>query len=338
MKAAAPAEWVRLQEERWEINNLPAIGHESNHGLFAQVQVNYAGVELANSSTGLDKNLGNAGLPHFDQHDDPQGYTCMFAMNHNFDKYKIHPGMFFFLELGLYMELANFRPVYFSGLHFHGGSPPRAPHGMTQIPDDAVRMVVVEYPNEPLLSGESVSQTLAVTASGRGRVEFLPSDRYDPSAQRYLQTGPLNLFRDGDSTMTRPTYLQCVPRQVAISLDTMLSQSPHLSLNFDALKSLFKDKSSGEVIDYYSGWEYPVGMDDSRLESMRSVAERVRTKKLEFSLTVPTQLRILYNAGKLKLEADANGGNMLQVQHERMMPVKKKRKGNFVPYICVLTY
>ncbi|KLO05323.1 hypothetical protein SCHPADRAFT_839550, partial [Schizopora paradoxa] len=97
--------------------------------------------------------MGKAGLPHIDPKDDPQGYTCMFASS-NFEEYgdKIHPGYFHFLELGLFVKCVNFRMVYFSGLHFHGGSPPRAEKGF-DIPHHCIRWNNILYPNNSLQSG-----------------------------------------------------------------------------------------------------------------------------------------------------------------------------------------
>ncbi len=155
---------------------------------FTQLQVNLAGVEKHDSSAGLDKNLGKAGCPHYDCHNCPQGYTCMFAMS-NFDKYDIHPGYFHFLELGLYVKLVNFRLINFSGLHFHGGSPPRARPGF-EVPKDATRFAGILYPNDNLLSGLNIPAVLAVTGGGGSRVEVLASSRYDPEVPARFRKGP----------------------------------------------------------------------------------------------------------------------------------------------------
>lgn len=334
LKATAPPEWVKLQEDRAAINNLPCIGHDSNVGYLSQVQLNLAGVEKDDSSNGLDKNLGKAGCPHYDAHDCPQGYTCMFACS-NFDKYNVHPGFFFFLEMGLFVKMVNFTLVFFSGLHFHGGSPPRAAPG-ENVPADASRVVVVHYPNDPLLNG-TVPTVLGLSGSG-SRVEILPSARYDPHVTDVLQRGPLNFMRDGDAVMSRDAYLTYIPRQIASLLETLVSQSPHLDLNFSALKDLFLDKSNGQVIDYSSTWKYPPGMSDEAREEMRSISQQIETDKLRFCLSVPTQARRLYNDSKLKVQKDAVGHKVLVVQLEKVYAARKKRKGEYNAIITVVCY
>ncbi len=333
LKATAPPAWVKLQENRWRVNNLPAVGHDSNHGFFTQLQINLAGVEMHDSSAGLDKNLGKAGCPHYDSHDCPQGYTCMFAMS-NFQSYNIHPGMFHFLELGLYVELVNFRFINFSGLHFHGGSPPRAPPGVL-IPDDATRFVNVEYPNDNLLCGLSVPSVLAVSGAGGSRVEVLPGARYDPLSEKNLRKGALNYTRDGDAMMTIDGYRIYIPRQIAILLETILAQSPHLELNLPALKILFKDKITHEVIDYWTDWQYPPGMEEDKRKEMAIISQQVEANKVQVSLSVPTQVRRLYNDNKLKLQTNEDGNKSLFLQPERMYAARKKRKGFYTSNLFI---
>lgn len=315
-----------MQESCWEINSLPAVGHECNKGYFSQLQINIAGVVEHDSSVGLDKNLGKAGAPHYDSHDCQQAYTCMFAMC-NFAKYGIHPGMFHLLELGLYVELFNYRFIYFSGLHFHAGSPPRAPFGVP-IPDDAVRFVEIHYPNEHLLSGLSVPAVIAAGGGGSSRVEVLAGSRYDPECKAKFQKGPLNFIRDAPSMMTRNSYLDYIPKQIAIHLESILAQSPFLQLNTEALGKLFMDRDSGEVFDYCKDWKYAPGkLTEDLKEDMRRISRQVEEAKVEVSLSVPTQIRRLYNSNKLKLEPGPDGKRVLAIQMERVFASTKKQKG-----------
>lgn len=324
LKKIAPQNWIELQEKRFDINNLPCVGHDSNHGFFSQLQVNLAGAEAHDSSRGLDANLGRAGKSHYDGHDCPQGYTAMFSMS-NFGKHVIHPGMFHFLELGLYINMVNFQIVFFSGLHFHGGSPPRAAPGH-EVPDDATRVVNVLYPNDPLLNG---TLPVVLALSGGARVELIPSARYDLETEANLRRGALNFMRDGDSLMSRKSYIQYVTRQCAILVETLVSQSPHVDVNLSALKDLFVDRADGQVIDYWKTWKYPPGMSTELKDEMRSISREVEERKLDVCLSVPTQVRRLYLDNKLKLVKGADGHKGLQLQFDKLFDAKKKRKGTF---------
>lgn len=197
-------------------------------------------------------------------------------------------------------------------------------------------MVVVHYPNDPLLNG-TVPTVLGLSGSG-SRVEILPSARYDPHVTDVLQRGPLNFMRDGDAVMSRDAYLTYIPRQIASLLETLVSQSPHLDLNFSALKDLFLNKSNGQVIDYSSTWKYPPGMSDEAREEMRSISQQIETDKLRFCLSVPTQARRLYNDSKLKVQKDAVGHKVLVVQLEKVYAARKKRKGEYNAIITVVCY
>ncbi|KLO05202.1 hypothetical protein SCHPADRAFT_1003018 [Schizopora paradoxa] len=323
----APHEWIADQVKRFHINNLPAIGVDDNQGFFSQQQINLAGVEKAESLEGLDKNMGKAGLPHYDPKDCPQGYTCMFATS-NFDGFgdRIHPGFFHFLEVGLYVKCSNFRLVYFSGLHFHGGSPPRAEHGFDDIPDWCTRFNNILYPNDFLLSG-FIAMVLAVSAA-LGRIELFSAMRYDPKGPVTVGEGPLNFMRDGDSIMSRQAYIQYISRQMVILLEGIMSQSPHLGLNMDAVRSLFIDKLTNQVVDFWGTWQYPPDQMPTKSEDMASHSQYMEHKKVDVCLSVPTQLRRLYNSGKLKMtkDADSTGRGTLKINQQALVKAKKKQK------------
>lgn len=339
LRNTADPEWVADQERRCAINNLPNVGHDSNKGFFSQHQVNVAGVESSDSSDGLDKNMGKAGLAHYDAHDCPQGYTCMFPTSNFEDVECIHPGMFHFLELGMFVRLNNFRLIFFSGLHFHGGSPPRAPPGFV-IPDYLTRWMNVLYPNDVLLAG-SIPLVIAVSGGGGSRVELQPSARYDPQVAASVSEGPLNYMRDGDAIMSTSSYQIHICRQLAILLETMLAQSPHLELNLESLKTLFNDNLSHIPIDYFKDWDYSPEALAERKEEMLGIAQRFEDRKIDVCLSVPTQLRRLYNSNKLKLVKDDDGELSLCIQEANMQRKKKKQKSKLkfhhVISFCLLT-
>jgi len=321
---SAPDEWIELQKSRWEVNNLPAMGDDCNTGFFSQLQINLAGAEEHESVHGLEKNLGRAGCPHTDCHDCPQSFTSMFAMG-NLDKYDIHPGMFFFLELGVYVELQNYRLVQFSGLHLHGGSPPRAAPGK-EVPKEATRLVNINYPNDGILSGSEVPSVLGLTGA-RSRLEFVPSVRYNTEYSASLSTGPLNYVRDGLSMMSDTSYQIYVPRQLAAILETVVSQSELLDLNVDALKILFKNKSDGTVVDYFKDWKYPPGMSQDTRVSMSQVAQQVNDHKIKAAMSVPQQLHRLYKNGQIQLQADGDSPPRLVMAQKNSQSGKRSKKG-----------
>src|SRR6266498_4344472 len=71
--------------------------------------------------------MGEFGEKHCDKKDNPAYYTHMTAMSDLPDDYD--PGRFFILYPGVFVSLENYKSINFSGLRFHGGTPPRAPPG-----------------------------------------------------------------------------------------------------------------------------------------------------------------------------------------------------------------
>lgn len=61
------------------------------------------------------------------------------------------------LDLGVAIPLVNNKltSFYFSGLHFHGASAPRAPPGVKLSPT-AIRWLVVMYPGRVFMDGDAI--------------------------------------------------------------------------------------------------------------------------------------------------------------------------------------
>ena len=327
---SAPPDWVELQQKRAEINNLPPIGHDSNRGFFSQLQVNLAGVQDFGSTVSLEGDLGRAGKAHYDCHDYPQGFTCMFCMS-NFDSSSVHPGLFFFLELRIYIKMENYQLVYFSGLHFHGGSPPTSmsPNSLSDEDLARARVVAVLYPNDTLHSG--FLPGVAWVGPGGGKVEVVPNQAYDVNADSVVQQGPLNYARDGTSIMSDDAYLQFLPRHACNIIYAIAKQSPLLDIDMDMLSKLLKDKRTGQTVDYMKDWKYPPTMSTSALVEARSVAQQVEENKLKISMSIPTQVKRLYNTGALNVEADDLGSRSLQINVQKLNHPKKKRKSESIP-------
>lgn len=63
-------------------------------------------------------------------------------------------GWFHLLEFGAYVRLEGLIAACFSGLCFHGGTPPRAPAGQLVDPS-AYRWVMVMYPQRNIIGGNT---------------------------------------------------------------------------------------------------------------------------------------------------------------------------------------
>lgn len=100
----------------------------------------------------LEKDMGPFGGEHCDSKDNP-GFITNMETNHDLpDDYD--PGRFYILLPGVFVTLKNYTSINFSGLRFHGGTPPLAPIGVEPAPH-AYRFVVVSYPPTGMTDGNS---------------------------------------------------------------------------------------------------------------------------------------------------------------------------------------
>lgn len=120
------------------LNNIPRIGVKENYA-FPTFQLNLAPAEKlgrgmllmshskqrANLITGLGKAMGWYGGAHIDRGDDPGSYSYM-GVNSDLPA-NYYKGRFHILGLGLYVRLDDHIGICFSGLEYHGGSPPTRP-------------------------------------------------------------------------------------------------------------------------------------------------------------------------------------------------------------------
>ncbi|KAI0311291.1 hypothetical protein OF83DRAFT_1030595, partial [Amylostereum chailletii] len=102
--------------------------------------------------------LGVFGGGHKDTHDGVGGLTCMISGGVMPEGYfpGIVIGFFFLFELGVYVELSNFKMIFFSGLRRHGGSAPRAPPGQKAV-DGAYRWALILYPPASILNNKGIA-------------------------------------------------------------------------------------------------------------------------------------------------------------------------------------
>lgn len=97
--------------------------------------------------------MGTYGRPHVDQFDSPGYYTHMTVHSDLPEGY--HPGRFHVFGLGVCVRLDDMTCINFSGLLFHGGSPPTAPPG-EKVESYATRVVTIHYPPTKMTNGDAL--------------------------------------------------------------------------------------------------------------------------------------------------------------------------------------
>ncbi|KAJ7179711.1 hypothetical protein C8R46DRAFT_1029153 [Mycena filopes] len=141
--------------ERAEIMLKPAVGARNNWAQSTQ-QLNLAACkrrcDACKKSGALSGDLGFFGGAHVDRNDAEAWYTNM-TCNHDIpDNYD--PGMFFILQLGVFVRLKRYSSINFFGHRKHGGTPPLCPDGVTPV-KWGYRFVVVSYPPRRTVNGTS---------------------------------------------------------------------------------------------------------------------------------------------------------------------------------------
>ncbi|KAJ7159915.1 hypothetical protein C8R43DRAFT_947994 [Mycena crocata] len=87
---------------------------------------------------------------HIDNKDDC-GYTTHMGFCHDIPRY-YKPGMFFILQLGVFVLLEQYTGINFYGLWKHGGTPPLCPIGR-ELHRWAYRFVMISYPPKHMVNG-----------------------------------------------------------------------------------------------------------------------------------------------------------------------------------------
>lgn len=136
-----PEPFQRASRLRAELVNAPRIGDDDNV-YFTQVQANISKCYPRNNCQKMEQ-LGAFADRHVDG-DHAGKYTCAGACSDMPASY--HPGLFILYELGVFVRLDNGHHVCFSGLRYHGGTPPTAPGDET--PQFwACRLLHISYPS-----------------------------------------------------------------------------------------------------------------------------------------------------------------------------------------------
>ncbi|KIY61680.1 hypothetical protein CYLTODRAFT_447602 [Cylindrobasidium torrendii FP15055 ss-10] len=150
-RSRQPEEY-KVLDDAAELFNTPRIGCDRNC-IYTGGQMNLATPHL-HSSEGVMSELKTFGLKHKDGGDALSAMSTMISNNDLPPGYE--GGRFHLVELGVYVELEGCIIVGFSGLRWHGGTPPLAPPALVDekdIPPWAYRWVFILYPQRAVLDG-----------------------------------------------------------------------------------------------------------------------------------------------------------------------------------------
>jgi hypothetical protein len=126
----------------------------------------------------MKSHLGSFDGNHTDGFDSTGGYTAMTNLSKSYPN--IHPGYFYIYSLGICWELVPLSTTVFSGLQWHGGSPPLYREGYNP-PVDAACLNLVAYPSFGVFEGDA----LAAFAALPGERHNLFSVRPEMTRARY---------------------------------------------------------------------------------------------------------------------------------------------------------
>ncbi|KAJ8072980.1 hypothetical protein PM082_019843 [Marasmius tenuissimus] len=194
--------------------NLPRIGCPENCA-FAGVQVNTASCVEHTSTEGLNTEMKLFGAKHRNKKDTVRGKSILISMPNVPSNYEA--GRFHLLEDGVYIELDDFQVMCFSGLQYHGGTPPRAPPGELPV-SWGVCLNVILYPPKQILNGDT---RLNLVPAPMSSSDTIPAPLCFPPEMM----NPLLQTTDTQATgCTEPT----------VSIDGHVMMDPEMMVNFIA--------------------------------------------------------------------------------------------------------
>lgn len=107
--------------------------------------------------------LGQFGHSHIDENDSGAALTSFTLIPSFPDDYE--SGYFAYHDYMVYIAPTEISLLFFTGLHFHGGTAPSPPPGIPPIPS-AYRLGIVCYPNGKIMQGESRNALVPFCGSG----------------------------------------------------------------------------------------------------------------------------------------------------------------------------
>ncbi|KAL0577859.1 hypothetical protein V5O48_004131 [Marasmius crinis-equi] len=275
----------KVMDNYADVINLPRIGCPKNCA-FSGCQVNTASSVEYKSTEGLDAEMTYFGGRHRDKKDSVKAKSVLISIPNVPRDYEA--GRFHLLEDGIYIELDDFQVMCFSGLQYHGGTPPRAPKGEAPV-HSAVRLNVILYPPKQILNGDSrlniapAPGPKAKSGDIKAPEPFrLPPELLNPLAQTASQratdcTEPTFTI-DGHSLMGRESMTNFVARTGIQVMDYLLRQLPQAwRVTMDPSKVLEGiTMTTNETTIHLKGWEAGPNGRDFDIESTDVRAEYVR--------------------------------------------------------------
>ncbi|KAF8573404.1 hypothetical protein K439DRAFT_1625107 [Ramaria rubella] len=143
-----------------ELVNSPLIAQDDNL-YHSKSQINMSQAQMYDGPLTIT-DLGPSGDRHNDNNDRESGYSNASVHLHLPADY--HPGLFMFYELGVFICLDRNVNFCFSGLRYHGGTPPTVPPGVIP-PAWNARILTMQYPARHLMN-MSARQSLATLPGG----------------------------------------------------------------------------------------------------------------------------------------------------------------------------
>ena len=279
-------------EERHILNNSPRIAADNNLGYVSTSQVNVANVESWDSSQSLTSSLGTVGEAHWDIHDDPlamTAMTCMSSLPTGYD-----PGFFFLLEFGFFIRANKHTTLVFSGLHRHGGTPPRAPPGIVPA-KSAARITIIWYPAKDLLDRIAPISLFKMEKKPLKRpivhqpafsIEMPPLHDEDNIDILYKSADSelASMIQSGHRVMSPFALRQFIVRELSMFTGILLSQlhpSATTLVDMDKLTSSFYYFENGQKKEMLPWTEGPNGSQChdrvARLKKLRDVSNYLCT-------------------------------------------------------------
>lgn len=174
---------MKVVDEQADLTNMPHIGVDDNVA-YSSLQLNIASAVSNGSSkcfrhvegkanlysdVRLTKSLGKYGGSHIDAADSESVPTAMTILS------RPHPDIeeeyFYMLDCGIAWAMEEFSTVYFSGLHFHGGSQPVYRDGPRQDPQtNFYRLTLIAYPPSLILDGKDAVAFAALPSNQMLRI------------------------------------------------------------------------------------------------------------------------------------------------------------------------
>ena len=227
-----PSDWVQNQKDRADIRNIPSVGSPLNTGFVTSSQLNIARAMPCTAKIALSGSLGAAGKSHRDMHDHGPSLSAMFNFG---NLHGLHPGYFFLLELGVFVQLQNYTLLAFSGLQTHGGSPPRPISLDSPFPAQAIRLTFIAYPNKGIMEGTESTVLAMSNSSGRSAIELGGSSGTS-----------LNMVQHSNGILDTDSYLQYTSRALLQLCTNIIKQMPEdrqLAIDSDLFMRSFSSSS-----------------------------------------------------------------------------------------------